>query len=387
MSRADLADALLPAGLYDLLPPEAAHEAIMIERLMAILASDGYQRVKPPLLEFEDSLLAGAGSGLATETFRLMDPVSQRMMGLRADMTVQVARIARSRLGRAPRPLRLSYAGQVLRVKGTQLRTERQFPQVGAELIGADAATADAEIVGLAARALTSIGVSRLSIDLTIAALVPDLLTALQVEADAAIALRSALDRKDAARLAEIDGAAAPILLALLRAAGPADQALAAIETIDLPDKAAALRDRLRHVVDLLRQDMPDLALTIDWVEHRGFEYHTGVGFTAFARGTRGELGGGGRYLADGEPATGFTLYLDSVLRAVPAPAPAPLVYVALADRGAAPALRADGWAAIVGLTEAEDGAAEAQRLGCSHIWQDGVVEPLNKGQKEATKP
>lgn len=387
MSRTDPADALLPAGLYDLLPPEAAHEAAMIERLMGILAADGYQRVKPPLLEFEDSLLAGAGSGLATETFRLMDPVSQRMMGLRADMTVQVARIARSRLGRAPRPLRLSYAGQVLRVKGTQLRTERQFPQVGAELIGADAATADAEIVGLAARALTAIGVDRLSIDLTIAALVPDLLTALQTDAHETAALRAALDRKDAARLAEIDGTATPILLALLRAAGPADQALAAIETIDLPDTAAALRDRLRQVVDLLRQDLPDLALTIDWVEHRGFEYHTGVGFTAFARGTRGELGGGGRYLADGEPATGFTLYLDSVLRAVPVPAAEPLVYVALTDRAAAPALRADGWAAIVGLTGAADGAAEAQRLGCSHIWRDGVVEPLSKGQEEATKP
>lgn len=387
MSRTDPAEALLPAGLYDLLPPEAAHEAAMIERLMAILSADGYQRVKPPLLEFEESLLAGAGSGLAKETFRLMDPVSQRMMGLRADMTVQVARIARSRLGRAPRPLRLSYAGQVLRVKGTQLRTERQFPQVGAELIGADSATADAEIIGLAARALAAIGVARLSIDLTIAALVPDLLGALRVGPDETAALRAALDRKDAARLAEIDGPAAPILLALLRAAGPADEALAAIDTVELPDTAASLRDRLRQVVDLLRQDSPDLALTVDWVEHRGFEYHTGVGFTAFARGIRGELGGGGRYRADREPATGFTLYLDSVLRAVPAPAPEPQVYVALADRRQAPALRADGWITVVGLTEAEDTAGEAKRLGCTYIWRDGAVEPLIKGQEEATKP
>ena len=122
-----------------------------------------------------------------------------------------------------------------------------------------------------------------------------------------------------------------------------------------------------------------DLAGAIDWVEHRGFEYHTGVGFTAFARGIRGELGGGGRYLAGGETATGFTLYLDSVLRAVPAPEPAPRIYVPLADRGQASALRAGGWATVVGLTQANNCVDEARRLGCSHVWRDGAAETVLK--------
>ena len=94
------------------------------------------------------------GAAMASHTFRLMDPVSQRMMGLRADMTPQVGRIAASRLKGAPRPLRLSYAGQVLRVKGEQLRPERQIGQVGVELIGTASAAADAEAVLLAAEAL-----------------------------------------------------------------------------------------------------------------------------------------------------------------------------------------------------------------------------------------
>src|SRR3712207_6204015 len=103
--------ALLPAGFNDGLPPDAAHEAATVGRMLAVLASHGYDRVSPPLVEFEATLLAGMGAAMAGQTFRLMDPVSQRMLGLRADMTLQVARIAASRLAHAPRPLRLCYAG------------------------------------------------------------------------------------------------------------------------------------------------------------------------------------------------------------------------------------------------------------------------------------
>src|SRR6201995_4273025 len=106
--------ALLPAGLRDLLPPDAETEASAVESLMGVFAAHGYQRVKPPLLEFEDTLLAGSGAAVGTQTFRLMDPDTRRMMGVRADMTPQVARIAATRLAHLPRPLRLSYAGQAL---------------------------------------------------------------------------------------------------------------------------------------------------------------------------------------------------------------------------------------------------------------------------------
>src|SRR4029078_6147490 len=168
--------ALLPAGLRDLLPPEAETEAASVEALMDVFAAHGYQRVKPPLLEFEDSLLAGSGAAVAEQTFRLMDPVSQRMMGLRADTTPQVARIAATRLTHAPRPLRLSYAGQCLRVRGTQLPPDRQITQAGIELIGRDNPAADAEIVLVGAEALATVGLTRTSFDLTLPTLVPLLL-------------------------------------------------------------------------------------------------------------------------------------------------------------------------------------------------------------------
>src|SRR4029079_8705016 len=116
--------ALLPAGLYDLLPPEAEIEAAVTARLMGVLAADGYERVKPPLVEFEETLLAGAGTAMANDTFRTMDPISHRMVGVRADMTPQVARIAATRLAHRPRPLRPSYAGQALRGPGSLMPPE-----------------------------------------------------------------------------------------------------------------------------------------------------------------------------------------------------------------------------------------------------------------------
>jgi ATP phosphoribosyltransferase regulatory subunit len=148
--------ALLPAGLSDLLPPDAETEAASVGALMEVFAAHGYQRVKPPLLEFEDSLLAGSGAAVAEQTFRLMDPDSQRMMGLRADTTPQVARIATTRLANEPRPLRLSYAGQCLRVRGSQIAPDRQIGQAGIELIGHDSPEADAEIVLVAAEAAST---------------------------------------------------------------------------------------------------------------------------------------------------------------------------------------------------------------------------------------
>ena len=105
------------------------------------------------------------------------------------------------------------------------------------------------------------------------------------------------------------------MLNALLAAAGPADAGLAALEKIDLPGEAGALGRRLNEVVELVREAAPDLSLTIDPVESRGFEYHTGVSFPLFALDVRDELGSGGRYLtATGEPATGFTLFMDTLL-------------------------------------------------------------------------
>jgi len=362
--------ALLPAGLADLLPPEAEREAALVEAVLGVFARHGYERVKPPLLEFEESLLAGSGAAVADQTFRIMDPVSQRMMGLRADTTPQVARIAATRLANVARPLRLSYSGQVLRVRGSQLAPERQLPQAGIEIIGPDSPEADAEVAVLGVEALARAGIADPSLDIQLPTMAPTLLDAAGVDGALRHRLARALDRKDAAEVraaAEEAGPPANFLTALLDAAGPADGALAALAAADLPPAARAIADNAAAVIAAIRARAPTLRITLDPVEFRGFRYHTGVAFTIY--GPQGELARGGRYVNGEEPATGLSLYPEAIMRTAPKAEPRPRLFLpAGTDAALAASLREQGWVTLAALS-AEDTPA---RLRCTHLLRDG---------------
>jgi ATP phosphoribosyltransferase regulatory subunit len=381
----DLSDkALLPAGMCDVLPPDAEREAAASESLIACFSSHGYDRVKPPLIEFEESLLGASGNAMSGQTFRLMDPVSQRMMGVRADMTLQVARIATTRLKNAPRPLRLCYGGQVLRISGTQMRPERQFGQVGSELLGSWQPEADAEVILMAIEALTDLGVEDLSVDLAIPTLVPALLAKSDLDEDTRATLRTALDRKDEAAVGalsgQLGGRVTEQLTTMLRATGPASVAIAALNNLELPENAAVERAALADVITQIGGAAPELSLTVDPVESRGLEYHTGVTFTIFAHGVRGELGGGGRYLAgsDNEPATGMTLFMDTVLRAVaPAETKKRLYLETATGNTEARKWRDEGWISLAALGENGEAKKQAMRLGCTHYLSNGKILPV----------
>ncbi len=385
--------ALLPAGLTDGLPPEAAFEADIRERLVSAFVQRGFDRVSPPLVEFEDNLLAGTGAAMSGQTFRLMDPVSQRMMGLRADITPQAARIATTRLAHEPRPLRLCYGGEVLRIKGSQLRPERQFTQAGAELIGTSDARADAEMVLMAAETLNALGIENIKVDLCQPTLVPLVMQSLSIEGAAAHEMRAALDAKDAAEVKALSEAFGPeaksLFVALLAASGPVEKVSGPIAKLPLSGAAAEARDALLATVKLIEQADPALDLTLDAVENRGFEYHSGVTFTLFAPGVRGELGTGGRYIAglsdtrqantDGEAATGFTLFLDSILRALPRPDAASKVYLPDGvSRATGEELRRQGFRTLQGYATGSAAKAEAARLECTHLLVDGTPVPLD---------
>jgi ATP phosphoribosyltransferase regulatory subunit len=315
-----------------------------------------------------------------------MDPVSQRMMGVRPDMTVQVARIAVTRLKHEPRPLRLSYGGNVIRVRGNQLKPERQFAQVGAELLGVDTAEADAEAVLLTVDALRAIGVTGLTVDLNLPTLVAAVAAGLKLPAETIAKLRRALDRKDEAAIVKSlsDKKTSDLFVGLLHATGAVDKAVAQLTKLKLPAAGAAEATRLAEVVKLVRAADPDVALTLDPVEYRGLEYQTGVSFTVFAQQGREELARGGRYAAgyheDGtsEPATGFTLYMSAVLAASETPPERPRLYVAKSTpwSDAAP-WQAKGYAVVRAVDGAKDARAEAKRLHCSHALIDGEAVPL----------
>lgn len=381
-----LEHALLPEGLQDTLPPDAAYEARVTETLIGTFSGHGYDRVAPPLIEFEESFIEGAIKQRSPAMVRAMDPVSQRMMAIRSDFTPQVARIATTRLEGEPRPLRLCYAGPVMRVRGSQLRPERQFTQVGGELFGSENIAADVEVLTVAAHALVAVGVTDLTIDLVVPSLVPSICQGLGLSNEATAEAREALQAKDIGGLDGFDGEAGRILRALLALAGPAEHAIKALEDLPLPAEAADLCRNLTELVTLVSEKLPDISLTVDPGEYLSFEYHTGIAFSFFTRGVRSELGRGGRYIAGSatgrpEPAVGFTAFLDTVMRAVPPLTPAARAYLPLGeDARLAERLRADGWQVIEALDVDADAEETARRLGCSHIVSGGETLEISSG-------
>jgi len=377
---------LLPAGLKDVLPPDAAHEAELATRLLAVFAGHGYERVRPPFVEFEEGLLSGTGAALAQQTFRLMDPISQRMMAVRSDVTPQVARIAQSRLARSPRPLRLSYAEDILRVKGSELRPKRQFGQVGYELIGADGPAADAEVILVALEGLSALGIEAVSVDLNAPTLVTSLLASLKLDPETRRRLRDGLDSKDAAEVSRWAGKAAATFEALMTATGPAERAVERLTAVTLPTVARHEAAALEAVAGRLLNERPGLALTIDPVEHRGFEYQTGLSFSVFDIALKAELGRGGRYRIDGngagETATGCTLFMDTLVRAVGGPRDVKRLFLPHGTPAAdGQRFRAEGYVTVAGLAPATDEEGEARRLGCGFVLKNGAPRSVGAGE------
>lgn len=315
---------LLPNGLVDLMPEEAEKEAAAIETLMGVFASLGHRRVKPPLIEFEDTLLSGTGEGLTRQTFRLMDPLSQKMMGVRADITPQIVRLVNGRFHQEDRPLRLAYAGDVLRVNGTQLRPDRQFCQVGCELVGTDHIEADIESIVLAIMGLKALHVPEISVDITLPALVRNL-----IDVEAHADLVQALDQKDRGKVRELGGKFGEMFVELLKASGRAEEALPKLKAA----KTRVIAGDLQRLIDVTQGVMAackdlgfdDVIITVDPVERSTQTYHNGIGYALYSGKARGVLGRGGRYSFAGERGTtdtaiGFTLYMDTIRRVLPIP-------------------------------------------------------------------
>ena len=366
-------DDLLPVGLEDALPARARAITDAMRAVLDAMDAHGYDRVRPPLVEFEKSL-AGRMEGVATRRMvRFTDPQSLRTLALRSDMTVQVGRIAATGMAEAPRPLRLCYAGDVALLSADQLDPSRQRLQLGAELIGTDSVTAASEVVCVAVDSLKAAGVSDISIDLTLPDLVDTLAgTALPLDPEGREAVRRELDMKDAGGLREAGGDA---YLPLLYATGPFDEAIGKLAAIDAGGALATRIEGLRTVAEAIGSRA---LVTLDPTERHGFEYQSWLGFTLYGSGARNALGRGGTYTIKGseEAATGFSLYMDPLLETLGRRETAPrrALFLPLGhDRDIAARLRAIGWRTLGAITGEEDPAA----LGCTHVLEQSETRPL----------
>ena len=337
---------VLPDHLADVLPSEARHIEELRRCLLDTACSYGYELVIPPLLEHLESLLTGTGQALDLQTFKLVDQLSGRMLGVRADTTPQVARIDAHLLNRTG-VTRLCYCGPVLHTRPDRPHATREPLQLGAEIYGHAGREADLEILLLAMDCLMEARVSGLSVDLADASVVDALLAGVPVSEPLLARLLAALAAKDMSEVAglsrSLPASTREGLLALTQLYGDEgvlDEARVALKS------TPGIADALSNLKWLAGQ-LGDARVSFDLADLRGYSYYSGARFSIYAKGAADALVRGGRYdgvgavfghnLDRARPAVGFSLDLKMLVGAV---APRPLKAAIRAPWREDPALR-----------------------------------------------
>ena len=388
---------LLPDGIDEVLPAEAKHLENLRSKLLTLFSCWGYELVIPPFIDFLDSLLTGSGHDLDLQTFKLTDQISGKMLGIRADMTPQVARIDAHNL-KHECPTRLCYVGTILHTRGDPLEKTRSPMQIGAELYGHQGAESDVEVICLMLETLALTGLLDVHLDLGHVGIYRALSKQAGLTVQQESELFDVLQRKARPELAELmeSYAIAPDLKAFLLKLpelNGSKELLAHAETLFAhahADVKAALAD-LAAIAEQLAVRFPSLAISFDLAELRGYHYHTGIVFAAFIPSVGREIARGGRYdnigavFGRARAATGFSadLKLLSALSKQTSPvAPRELIFAPFANDPALTEairdLRATQRAVVQQLPGQIGGASE---LACTatlvlenHLW---VVKPL----------
>jgi ATP phosphoribosyltransferase regulatory subunit len=317
---------LLPEGVEELLPEPAARAEMLRRQLLDLYHSWGYDLVMPPLLEFTDSLLIGLGSDVDLLTFKVTDQLSGRTMGIRADITPQVARIDAHSLQREG-PVRFCYAGSVLHTRPKSLLASRSPIQIGVEFYGDAGLASDREVVLLMLETLRVAGIETVTLDLGHVGIYRALTQAAQLSVDEERDLFDALQRKATGDIVAVlaravsDEQLRNWLLQLNRLQGGVEVLTRARNIFNgAPAAVHAAIDELLAVAQCVQARLPTVNLYFDLGELRGYHYHTGLVFAALAPGWGQALANGGRYDHIGEvfgrarPATGFSTDLKALI-------------------------------------------------------------------------
>jgi ATP phosphoribosyltransferase regulatory subunit len=312
---------LLPEGIDELMPKQAAQLEVLRRKLIDRMQAWGYQLVFPPLVEYLDSLLTGTAKALDLQTFKLTDQMSGRLLGIRADMTPQVARMAAHNLRDQQGVIRLCYIGNVLHTLPDGQGTSRNPIQLGAEIYGHSGPESDMEIVQLMIETLGDI--PDLLLDMGHVGIYRGLANSAGLNAEQEQELFSALQRKSTPDIEslltqyKLSTSHQTMLLALAELNGGIEVLSKAQQLLsDAPASVQQALATLSTIATMIKQRLPDLALNFDLAELRGYHYHTGVVYAAYQKGTAQAIAMGGRYDDIGEdfgqaqPATGFSLDL-----------------------------------------------------------------------------
>jgi ATP phosphoribosyltransferase regulatory subunit len=370
---------LLPQGIEEVLPEEARKLESLRRHLLDLYQTWGYELVMPPMIEFIESLLGDLGKDLDLKTFKLTDQLTGKTMGVRADMTPQVARIDAHNIGKDV-PTRLSYMGTVLHTRSDEFASSRSPVQVGCELYGHAGPESDVEVIRLMVATLQQANVQNITVDLGHVGVFRDLAQQCGLSAAQEKMLFEKLQRKSMPEIKDWVAAqdlAAEQQIMLLALAGLNGDTNTLVKARDVLAAAGtevlAAIDYVEQVCNLIAQYLPELNVHIDLAELHGYHYKTGVVFAAYVLGTGQEVARGGRYdeigkaFGRGRPATGFSTDLKALVQIGEVSAPAAKGILAPNEHCAELAakvaeLRAQGEAVVYTLAGAECAAAD---LGC----------------------
>ena len=317
---------LLPDGVEELYPEESARVEHLRRELLDMYSCWGYELVFPPLIEYLDSLQTGMGNDLKLQTFTLTDQLTGKLMGVRSDITPQLARIDAHGLNRQG-PVRLCYVGTVLHAKPLSLGESRSLIQVGVELYGHKGIESDAEVVKLMLHTLNKTGCGGFHLDLGHVGIYRGLVQALLLDSEQEGSLFDIFQRKAKSELVEFldayvnDKSMQSMLLNLIDLAGD-EQSLVRARSLlaDAPEDTRNALSELEDIYRLINQEFPQVPVYFDYSELRGYHYHTGVVFAAYSPGRGQAIAKGGRYDHLGEkfgrsrPATGFSADLKNLI-------------------------------------------------------------------------
>jgi len=318
---------LLPDGVEELLPEQAGQAECLRRKLLDLYRSWGYSLVMPSLVEFTESLLVGLGSDVDLQTFKVTDQLTGRTMGVRADITPQTARIDAHSL-KQDGPVRLCYAGSVLHAKPKTLMASRSPIQLGAELYGDASLASDIEVICLMLETLRSTGVENITLDLGHVAVYGALIAEAKLPRDDEKQLFDVLQRKAAAEIDSFinERVESPQVAEGLRLLSQLQGDISVLDKAQqLSTQASEAVTELRQVAELVQERMPDINIYFDLSELRGYHYHTGLVFAAYAPGVGHAVANGGRYddigavFGRSRPATGFNTDLKTLLKLLPA--------------------------------------------------------------------
>ncbi len=317
---------LLPDGVDELLPPDAWTLEQMRRAMLDSYASYGYELVAPPLIEFIESLLTGTGNNLDLKTFKVTDQLTGRMMGVRADITPQVARID-SHLLKSTGVSRLCYADTVLHTRPAHTMTNRSPKQIGCELFGEPSVAADLEVMSLMLETLKLAGVKQVHIDLAHVGVYKGLIKSAELNATTEAEVFDALNRKSIPELDALAETHGSPIIEIIRDIAKLSGGIESLESIKTRiqsltcDMAFQAISALQAFASSIQQRFPEVDLGYDFCELRGYSYHTGIMFSAYTPGFGYALAKGGRYDAIGKdfgasrPATGFSADLKTLVR------------------------------------------------------------------------